>query len=68
VNSLNRISATLTETALLLTLLPCKDKYYMHYCLLYFTETNKLWILLKTRPNKEEKRPVTDVLWYSSWA
>jgi len=29
-NSLNYISASLTETALLLGLLQCKDTYYMH--------------------------------------
>ena len=67
--SLNCISASLTGTALLLALLHCKDTYYMHCCccLLLFTETNKLRILLKTRPIKEVKIPVTDVLWYSSW-
>ena len=61
-NSLNCISASLTETALLLTLVHCKDTYYMHCCLLHFTDTNKLQILLKTRPSKEVKLPVTDVL------
>jgi len=56
-NSLNCISASLTETALLLALLHCKDTYYMHCCccLLHFTETKKLWILLKTRPSKKVK-------------
>jgi len=33
-NSLNCISASLTETALLLALLHCKDTYYMHSLLL----------------------------------
>jgi len=41
-NSLNCTSASFTETALLLTLLHCKDTYHMHCCLLHFTETNKL--------------------------
>jgi len=41
-NSLNCISGSLTETALLLTLLHCKDTYYMHCCLLHLTETNQL--------------------------
>jgi len=41
-NSLNCIYASLTETALLLTLLHCKDTYYMHCCPLHFTESNKL--------------------------
>jgi len=56
-NSLNCISASLTETALLLALLHCKDTYYMHCCccLLHFTETNKLWVLLRTRASKEVK-------------
>ena len=54
-NNLNCISASLTETALLLALLHCKDTYYMHCCLLHFTETNKLWIVLKIRPSKEVK-------------
>jgi len=68
-NSLNCISASLTETALLQALLHCKDTYYMHRCccLLHFTKTNKLWILLKTRPSKEVKtssnwRPVIQQL------
>ena len=30
-NSLNCIAASLTETALLLALLNCKDAYYMHW-------------------------------------
>jgi len=43
-NSLNCLSPSLTETAQLLTLLHCKDTYYMHCCccLLHFIETNKL--------------------------
>jgi len=44
-NSLNFISASLTETALLLVLLHChyvKIHIYIHCCLLHFTETNKL--------------------------
>ena len=52
-NRLNCISSRLTETAVLWTLLDCKDTYYMHCCLLHFTETNKLSILIKTRPSKE---------------
>ena len=67
-NTLNCIPASLPETALLSTLLHCKDTYYMYCCLLQFIETNKLWILLKTRPSKEVKLPVTDVLWCSRWA
>jgi len=42
-NSLNCISASLTETALTavdVAALHSKDTYYMHCCLLHFTETN----------------------------
>jgi len=35
------ISDSLIETARLLTLLHCNNTYYMHCCLLHFTETNK---------------------------
>jgi len=68
-NSLNCIFASLTETTLLLLLLhKYKDTYYVHCCLLQFTEINILWIMLKKRPSKEVKFPITDVLSYSSWA
>ena len=67
-NSLNCSSASLTETALQLALLHCKGTFYMHCCrFLHFTETNKLWRLLKTRPTKDVKtssnwRPVIQQL------